>query len=1143
MRDQTIKNLTIIMSCFILLFAISVGIINIASKTETKAEEAIAIQSEPNGDIEQAFCYFPTNDTYILGNNFGDINICVNTFYCINRINIIATNFTQLSFSIQSRNSIKVSLACFDNNIQEYYAEFECGLSDNTRFISKLFAINYQEGVFYSNFSIDEAKDRYETIIKGLYNCNDVKEDDADVVVSKYASITYEDAFALEKGLIQTRGNKDTYVSGSINWYDDNNNSHPLRNAKIQAYDANSVGGDTLLGTTNTNYYGNYSITFQNNDSIFDHYGSDVYIRVYASDGNILVKRQSSSAYTQDSDTYSDVATGSTTTINMSFSSGTDMAKAVQIFQAVEVGQYYAAAMIGSTPASVNVIYPYSDPNNPTGGCFYYSGTIYIVDRVASGANPASYASWDVITHEYGHHIEYIMDIINSPGGSHSFANVLAATRGSKSDGIRLAWSEAWATAFGIIAQREYPYSISSIPTADDLEYSSYNGAYINVETAIAEYSVSTRNGESCEGAIVGALWDLYDGTNETWDDIDLTASEWWDITTISGTYTFSAFVQNFYDEYLEYESELGKILEYYKMCASDFLWVWGSTTMLPPTISWSNDSGWTNHPFDYVLVLASNYSDTVHQIIALGATTGGTLTQEQWDSILAWHTSEIHIQIFVTHSGPPETGAYVSQTYTIDMPEFSTVLRNDGTLEITGSIGTLTGSISIPNSLCNNTAVTSIASYAFSRETGITSISIPSSITNIGAHAFDGCTALTTVSMSNASITAIVDYTFYNCPITSLSWPNNSVVSIGDYAFYGNALTTIVLTSSTTSIGTGAFGNANNLTIYDEGNRISTLTNWNSSNRPYVYDCTLSSNKLYVNSFSKTSVNPYPGYSGTINNIARSGYTFSAWYTTSDYSGTSYSNIAGAPNDVTLYAKYTSNSSGSCITTGSLITLADGTQTAVENLTGNEQLLVWDMLNGTFTSAPILFIDSEITATYDVITLTFSDGTQVDVIDEHAFFDTTLNKYVFLRSDAAQYIGHYFKKQSYDMNNNMMLVNVQLIDVSISQQVTMAYSPVTYGHLCYYVNGMLSMPGNTESFINIFDVDAQTMAYDQTSMAQDISTYGLYTYEEFSSIIPIPELVFNAFNGQYLKVAIGKGITTLQEIQNLLNRYMSFFE
>ena len=1139
MSKNNIKSISIMTMFIVLLLGAYIGIINTANKTGVSAEDSIIIQSDPQGDIIQPFCYFPTNDTYILGNNYGDINICVNSNSGLRMIKIISTTFTEFSCTVLDANSFVATVSCFDN-LEDYYVSLECVMNDKTSFISSIFAICNDTGIFYSNFSLDEAKDKYETYNKRQIRSKAENKENSNVVVNKDISITYEEAFALEKELVQTRGNKDTYVSGNISWYDDNNNSHPLRNAKIQAYDANSVGGDTLLGTTNTNYYGNYSITFQNNDSIFDHYGSDVYIRVYASDGNILVKRQSSSAYTQDSDTYSDVATGSTTTINMSFSSGTDMAKAVQIFQAAEVGQYYAAAMIGSTPAGVNVIYPYSDPNNPTGGCFYYSGTIYIVDRTASGANPASYASWDVITHEYGHHIEYIMDIINSPGGSHSFADVLAATRGSKSDGIRLAWSEAWATAFGIIAQREYPYSISSIPTADDLEYSSYNGAYINVETAIAEYSVSTRNGESCEGAIVGALWDLYDGANETWDDIDLTASEWWDITTISGTYTFSAFVQNFYDEYLEYESELGKILEYYKMCASDFLWVWGSTTMLPPTISWSNDSGWTNHPFDYVLVLASNYSDTVHQIIALGATTGGTLTQEQWDSILAWHTSEIHIQIIVTHSGPPETGAYVSQTYTIDMPEFSTVLRNDGTLEITGSIGTLTGSISIPNSLCNNTAVTSIASYAFSGETGITSISIPSSITNIGAHAFDGCTALTTVSMSNASITAIADYTFYNCPITSLSWPNNSVVSIGDYAFYGNALTTIVLTSSTTSIGTGAFGNANNLTIYDEGNRISTLTNWNSSNRPYVYGCTLSSNKLYVNSFSKTSVNPYPGYSGTINNIARSGYTFSAWYTTSDYSGTSYSNIAGAPNDVTLYAKYTSNSSGSCITTGSLITLADGTQTTVENLTGNEQLLVWDMLNGTFSSAPILFIDTDPTTTYDVIKLSFSDGTQVEVIDEHAFFDVTLNKYVFLRNDASQYIGHFFTK------HNQMLTGtetVQLVNVTITPMVTTAYSPVTYGHLCYYVNGMLSMPGNTESFINIFEVDPDIMAYDEDSMLQDIATYGLYTYEEFSNIIPVPKLVFNAFNGQYLKVAIGKGITTLEEIQALLNRYSVFFE
>ena len=39
-----------------------------------------------------------------------------------------------------------------------------------------------------------------------------------------------------------------------------------------------------------------------------------------------------------------------------------------------------------------------------------------------------------------------------------------------------------------------------------------------------------------------------------------------------------------------------------------------------------------------------------------------------------------------------------------------------------------------------------------------------------------------------------------------------------------------------------------------------------------------------------------------------------------------------------------------------------------------------------------------------------------------------------------------------------------------------------------------------------------------------------------------MPEEVFNAFNGQYLKIAIGKGITTLEEIGILLDRYMEYF-
>lgn len=88
----------------------------------------------------------------------------------------------------------------------------------------------------------------------------------------------------------------------------------------------------------------------------------------------------------------------------------------------------------------------------------------------------------------------------------------------------------------------------------------------------------------------------------------------------------------------------------------------------------------------------------------------------------------------------------------------------------------------------------------------------------------------------------------------------------------------------------------------------------------------------------------------------------------------------------------------------------------------------------------------------------------------------------------------------------------------------------------------MLSMPGATEGLINIFDVDSATMSYNQVAMANDIATYGLYTYAELNAIIPLPLDMFNAVNGQYLKVAIGKGLITLDEIEYLIDRYTSFF-
>lgn len=285
--------------------------------------------------------------------------------------------------------------------------------------------------------------------------------------------------------------------------------------------------------------------------------------------------------------------------------------------------------------------------------------------------------------------------------------------------------------------------------------------------------------------------------------------------------------------------------------------------------------------------------------------------------------------------------------------------------------------------------------------------------------------------------------------------------------------------------------------------------------------------------SFPNKTIN----YGSTVSKPAatptKDGFTFKYWALSGQT--TEYNFSTPVTSDITLVAIWEQDS---CVAEGTLITLADGSQVPVENLTGGEMLLVWNLYTGSFDIAPILVIDSDALKQYEVIKLTFSDGTTVDVISEHGFFDVDLNKYVYLDKYAEEYIGHRFLKQ----NENGM-VQITLVDVAITLENVAAYSPVTYGHLCYYVNGMLSIPGGINGLFNIFEVDAETMKFDAEAMEADVEIYGLYTYEELNSIVPMQEIMFDAVNGQYLKVAIGKGIITIEQISELVERYGRLFE
>ena len=503
-------------------------------------------------------------------------------------------------------------------------------------------------------------------------------------------------------------------------------------------------------------------------------------------------------------------------------------------------------------------------------------------------------------------------------------------------------------------------------------------------------------------------------------------------------------------------------------------------------------------------------------------------------------------------------------------------------TVRIDRVILEIDGNISVDSEIYGKTVV-AIGTEAFKDQTGLQLCTLPTTIDTIGANCFSGCTHITGVFANTTSISQIPNGTFNTGHGYIVYLPNNvtyigdsalegtsprklnlsaintsSLTYVGNNAFKDASLNKMKVPTNATYIGSGAFQNANpaktvyisNATNYVGSNAFASAginvfyvehsskpsnwdNNWNSSNYPVVWGTNYSSDKSYVVSINKTS--------GSLQNISsstsvpdpeRDGYTFGGWYTTPDCTGTSYE-LYDAPNG-TLYADWyiKQSSGGSCVAEGTLVTLANGTQVPVETLTGNERLLVWDMLNGTYSSAPILFVDSDPAQEYRIIELTFSDGTKVKVIDEHAFFDVDIQEYVFLREDASMFIGHHFNKGN---------STVVLEDVRIYNEYTSAWSPVTRGALCYYVNGLLSMPGNTEGFINIFRVE--DMRINANAMQQDIATYGLYTYEEFcTEVVEVPEGVFEAFNGQYLKVSFGKGLITKNEIAALFTRYSGYF-
>ena len=165
-----------------------------------------------------------------------------------------------------------------------------------------------------------------------------------------------------------------------------------------------------------------------------------------------------------------------------------------------------------------------------------------------------------------------------------------------------------------------------------------------------------------------------------------------------------------------------------------------------------------------------------------------------------------------------------------------------------------------------------------------------------------------------------------------------------------------------------------------------------------------------------------------------------------------------------------------------------------------------------------------------------FSDGSDIEIIREHIFYNVDLGRYVTINTEnVEEYIGKTFAKQ--DLENGT-LKKITLTDVKYETRVTGVYEVVSYDHKSCFTNGILTSSAYIENLINIFDIDPETMAYDPEKMLSDILKYGVFNYDELSQYMT--EDMYRQNNAAFLKVALGKGVMTLDEIKSLCDLYRS---
>ena len=241
--------------------------------------------------------------------------------------------------------------------------------------------------------------------------------------------------------------------------------------------------------------------------------------------------------------------------------------------------------------------------------------------------------------------------------------------------------------------------------------------------------------------------------------------------------------------------------------------------------------------------------------------------------------------------------------------------------------------------------------------------------------------------------------------------------------------------------------------------------------------------------------------------------------------------NTTKLDNLLTSAYKKEEDDGGSCVAKGTRILLPNGKYEFIENLAVGDRILSFDHTNGTCIETKVAY-SYFAKSSVKIIKLNFTNGVSIELLNTgHGLYDLTLDKYVLItNNNVSEFVGHSFAYLDF-AEGKLAPSKVELLTFEITENLVERYDIVAENKLNHIANGLLACSDVLVGISNMFDYN--NLLCSEEKVASDIEKFGLYSYDEWAEYVSKED--FNTFNGAYFKIAVEKGLLTMEELFTLI--------